>query len=294
MQEKTLLDRLMKHTVDDLQDAALRIGVEPTEENMRKVALAELLAKAVPAIAAFVILSRPGKDIYLHRRFMRVEKENLKLILRIGLPTALGGSSMQFGFLLMSRNVFAYGSQAMAAYGIGNKLNGLITMPINGVGSAVSTIVGQNMGADQPERAQKAYKVAMNMGVVFLFIGGMILSRDFMSRGLVQIFSEDPEVIAMASDFLSIMAFWCFTNGIYNCSTGLFNGTGHTEVTMAMEASRLWIFRFATLWFCETILHMGVRSVWYSVVVSNGIGAVILYILYRKGVWKKARIKVNK
>lgn len=257
-------------------------------------ALATLLAKAVPAIAAFVILSRPGKDIYLHRRFMRVEKENLKLILRIGLPTALGGSSMQFGFLLMSRNVFAYGSQAMAAYGIGNKLNGLITMPINGVGSAVSTIVGQNMGADQPERAQKAYKVAMNMGVVFLFIGGMILSRDFMSRGLVQIFSEDPEVIAMASDFLSIMAFWCFTNGIYNCSTGLFNGTGHTEVTMAMEASRLWIFRFATLWFCETILHMGVRSVWYSVVVSNGIGAVILYILYRKGVWKKARIKVNK
>ena len=213
-------------------------------------ALATLLAKAVPAIAAFVILSRPGKDIYLHRRFMRVEKENLKLILRIGLPTALGGSSMQFGFLLMSRNVFAYGSQAMAAYGIGNKLNGLITMPINGVGSAVSTIVGQNMGADQPERAQKAYKVAMNMGVVFLFIGGMILSRDFMSRGLVQIFSEDPEVIAMASDFLSIMAFWCFTNGIYNCSTGLFNGTGHTEVTMAMEASRLWLFRFATLWFC--------------------------------------------
>lgn len=257
-------------------------------------ALATLMAKAVPAIGAFYILSRPGKDIYLSKSRMKVEKQNLKLILRIGLPTALGGSSMQFGFLLMSRNVFAYGSQAMAAYGIGNKLNGMITLPINGVGSAVSTIVGQNMGADQPQRAEKAYKTAMNMGVVFLFIGGMILSRDFMSTGLVSIFSKDPEVIAMASDFLSIMAFWCFTNGVYNCSTGLFNGTGHTEVTMAMEASRLWIFRFATLWFCETILEMGVRSVWYSVVVSNGIGAVILYILYRRGVWKKPRIKADK
>ncbi len=257
-------------------------------------ALATLMAKAVPAIGAFYILSRPGKDIYLSKSRMKVEKQNLKLILRIGLPTALGGSSMQFGFLLMSRNVFAYGSQAMAAYGIGNKLNGMITLPINGVGSAVSTIVGQNMGADQPQRAEKAYKTAMNMGVVFLFIGGMILSRDFMSTGLVSIFSKDPEVIAMASDFLSIMAFWCFTNGVYNCSTGLFNGTGHTEVTMAMEASRLWIFRFATLWFCETILEMGVRSVWYSVVVSNGIGAVILYILYRRGIWKKPRIKADK
>ncbi len=256
-------------------------------------ALATLLAKAVPAAVAFILLSRPDKDVYLDRKCMKVQKENLKLILRIGLPTALGGSSMQFGFLLMSRNVFAYGSQAMAAYGIGNKLNGLITMPINGVGSAVSTIVGQNMGAGQSERAEKAYRMAMNMGVAFLFVGGMILSRDFLSTGLVKIFSDDPEVIAMAAEFLSIMAFWCFTNGVYNCSTGLFNGTGHTEVTMAMEASRLWIFRFATLWFCETILQLGVRSVWYSVVVSNGIGAVILYILYRMGIWKKTRIKMK-
>ncbi len=256
-------------------------------------ALATLLAKVVPAAIAFGILCRPNKDIYLHRKRMKIEKENLKLILRIGLPTALGGSTMQFGFLLMSRNVFAYGSQAMAAYGIGNKLNGLITMPINGVGSAVSTIVGQNVGADQSERAEKAYKLAMNMGVAFLFVGGMILSRDFMATGMVKAFSDDPEVIAMASDFLSVMAFWCFTNGVYNCSTGLFNGSGHTEVTMAMEATRLWVFRFATLWFCETVLQMGVRSVWYSVVVSNGIGAVILYILYRRGVWKKPRIKMK-
>lgn len=257
-------------------------------------ALATLLAKAVPATIAFYFLSRPGKEIRLEWAHMRVEKENLKLILQIGLPTALGGSTMQFGFLLMSRNVFAYGSQAMAAYGIGNKVNGMITLPSNGIGSAVSTIVGQNIGAKQPERAEKAYILSMKISVVFLFVSGMILSRDFLSYGMVSIFSDDPEVIAMAADFLSIMAFWCFTNGVYNCSTGLFNGTGHTEVTMAMEASRLWIFRFLTLWFCETILQMGVRSVWYSVVVSNGIGAVILFLLYRAGIWKKPKIKMGK
>ena len=53
---------------------------------------------------------------------------------------------MQFGFLLMSKNVYKYGTQAMAAYGIGNKVNGLITLPSNGIGSAVATIVGQNVG----------------------------------------------------------------------------------------------------------------------------------------------------
>ena len=98
----------------------------------------------------------------------------------------------------------------------------------------------------------------------------------------------------MAADFLSIMAFWCFANGVYNSAIGLFNGTGHTEVTMAISAARLWVFRFFTLWFCETVLHMGVRSIWYSVVVSNGIATVILYLLYLMGIWKKPRIKVKR
>ena len=97
----------------------------------------------------------------------------------------------------------------------------------------------------------------------------------------------------MAADFLSIMAFWCFTNGVYNSTIGLFQGTGHTEVTMAVDASRLWVFRFLTLWVCGVLLGMGVRSVWYSVVVSNGISSMILYLLYRMGVWKKAKIKLK-
>ena len=157
-----------------------------------------------------------------------------------------------------------------------------------------ATIVGQNMGAKQPDRAEKGYRFSMWISVVFLFIGGMILSRDMISTAIVRIFSKDAEVVGMAADFLSVMAFWCFTNGVYNTTSGLFQGTGHTEVTMAIDVTRLWVFRFLTLWFCESVLHMGVRSVWYSVVISNGISALILYVLYRCGIWKKTRIKVGK
>ena len=63
---------------------------------------------------------------------------------------------------------------------------------------------------------------------------------------------------------------------------------------MAISATRLWVFRFVTLWFCENVLKLGVRSVWYSVVVSNGISAVILYILYLTGIWKKSKIRTHK
>lgn len=256
-------------------------------------ALATLLAKVVPAVIAFVLLCSPKKAVHLDIRHMRFEREKLGMILRIGLPTALGGSTMQLGFLLMSKNVFVYGTQAMAAYGIGNKVNGLITLPSNAIGSATATIVGQNIGARQQDRAEKGYRISMWISIVFLFLGGMILSRAGISKAIVSIFSDDPQVIAMAADFLSIMAFWCFTNGVYNTTSGLFQGTGHTEVNMAVDVTRLWVFRFVTLWFCESVLHMGVRSIWYSVVISNGISAAILYILYRSGIWKKVKIKVK-
>lgn len=229
--------------------------------------------------------------MHLDLKHIHFEKDKMKSILRVGLPTAIGGSTMQFGFLLMSKNVYKYGTQAMAAYGIGNKVNGLITLPSNGIGSAVATIVGQNVGANQYDRARQGYRLSQRISVVFLFVGGLILSRAPISGAIVGIFSDDAQVVAMAADFLSIMAFWCWTNGIYNSTMGLFQGTGHTEVTMLVDASRLWVFRFLTLFICESILHMGVRSIWYCVVVSNGISAAILYLLYRTNIWRRPTMK---
>lgn len=253
-------------------------------------ALATVIAKAVPAMISLVILKRDTTGVRIRLKGFRFEKSKMKSILTVGLPTAIGGSTMQLGFLLMSRNVYVYGTGAMAAYGIGNKVNGLITLPSNGIGSAVATIVGQNIGANQIDRAEKGYKIARRVSVIFLFVGGLILSRPFLSEAIVGLFSTDEEVIAMAADFLSIMALWCFTNGVYNSTSGLFQGSGHTEVTMAVDATRLWVFRFATLYVCENWLHMGVRSIWYSVVVSNAMSSVILYVVYRTGLWKKKRV----
>lgn len=253
-------------------------------------ALATVIAKAVPAMISLVILKRDTTGVRIRLKGFRFEKSKMKSILTVGLPTAIGGSTMQLGFLLMSRNVYVYGTGAMAAYGIGNKVNGLITLPSNGIGSAVATIVGQNIGANQIDRAEKGYKIARRVSVIFLFVGGLILSRPFLSEAIVGLFSTDEEVIAMAADFLSIMALWCFTNGVYNSTSGLFQGSGHTEVTMAVDATRLWVFRFATLYVCEHWLHMVVRSIWYSVVVSNALSSVILYVVYRTGLWKKKRV----
>jgi len=282
-----LLGVLINMVLDPLLMVVLNLGATGA-------ALATIGAKAAAAgVALSALVSRRG-ELHLERSELRPRKNQVRQIIYIGLPTAMGSSMMQVGFLLMSRTVLTYGSQAMAAYGIGNKINGLISMPSNAMGSATATITALNVGAGKPDRAQKGCRLSIACSVIFLFIGGLIISRPAISRGLVSIFSADEKVIDMATDFLALMAFWAWNNGFYNNLTGLFQGTGHTEITMISDASLLWIYRFATLWFCESILHLGVRSVWLSVVISNGIAALVLYILYRCGIWRKNRVKAGR
>ena len=257
-------------------------------------ALATLGAKIPCAAIGLISLLNKKNYIHLDLKSMRPDWKKIKKIITVGFPTAVGNSAMQFGFVLMSKNVYVFGAEAMAAYGVGNKINSVVTLPANALGSATSTIVGQNLGAGQLDRAERGYKYARNFAVVFLFVLGMILAREPVATLMVNIFTSDDAVVPMAVDFIAIMATWCFTNGVYNCTIGLLNGSGKTKATMLVEAARLWVFRFATIFFCENILHMGVESIWYSVVVSNGISAAVLYVLYRLRGWEKDTLGIRK
>jgi Na+-driven multidrug efflux pump len=124
------------------------------------------------------------------------------------------------------------------------------------------------------------------MSTVFVF------SRPAIANAVVGVFTSDPAVLAMGSQFFALMAMWTWNNGVNDTTSGLFRGSGHTEVTMICDASRIWVFRFATLFVCRHWLHMGVESVWYSVVWSNGLSALLLFILYFTGIWKKNRVRI--
>ena len=160
-------------------------------------ATATLLAKIPSAVIAVIILRSNKQLVRLSFKDFKFEKDKMLSILKIGLPTAVGGSTMQLGFLLMTKNVNAYGTKATTAYGIGNKINGIITLPANGIGSALSTIVGQNFGANNIKRVDKSFHYALRMGAIFLFVFGMILSRRFIAEPMVRFFTSDEEVVPL-------------------------------------------------------------------------------------------------
>lgn len=282
-----LLGILINMVLDPLLMMVFNMGIAGA-------AIATLGAKIPCAVIAMKYLLNRNNNIYLEKSLLKPQNDMVKNIITVGLPTAIGSSAMQFGFVLMSKNVYVFGSAAMAAYGVGNKINGIITLPANALGSATSTIVGQNLGAGQIKRAEKSYKSAMLMGICFLFTAGMILSRQAVASAVVNIFTDDHDVMPMAVDFISIMAFWCFANSPYHCTMGLLNSSGKTKITMIIEAARLWVFRFVTIFFCQRVLHMGVESIWYSVVASNGLSAIVLLIIYATRIWEKDTLGVRK
>ncbi|HAG05172.1 MAG TPA: MATE family efflux transporter [Lachnospiraceae bacterium] len=256
-------------------------------------ALATAGAKVPCALIALKLLSGKNVSIGLKLKGFRFNLKKIKRIFYIGLPIAFGNSTMQFGFLLMTKNVYLYGPAAMAAYGIGNKINSIITLPSSAMGNACTTIISQNIGAEQLDRAQKAYKTARKMCMIFLLVAGFIFSRRIVASAIVGIFTKDENVLKMGVDFLSIMAFFCFTNGLYDTTKAFFNGTSNTHYTMIIEVARLWLFRLGTVWVLINLLKMDEKGVWYSVAVSNAAAAVCLWLLYLAGVWKK-RIESRK
>ncbi len=242
--------------------------------------IATLLAKGSCSIIAIIIMFKSKKEVKLKNKNLKLEKQILSKIIKLGIPLSIGNSAMQFGFILMSKIVLVYGATAMAAYGIGNKINGLISLPVQGISSALSTVVGQYAGKNNKVKIEKSYILARRICFIFLVIGGVILSRDFVSKAIVSIFTKDPQVIKMGSEFLAILAIFCFTNAIHNTTKAVFNGEGYTKIAVFTDILRIWIFRFASIYILERFFNLGVKSIWYSIVISNGLSALLSLIIY--------------
>lgn len=254
---------------------------------IRGAALATIFSRSIfAAIAIYTLFSNKNNGIYLRIKDIKIEKDLLMKIIKIGLPASLGQSAAAFGFIILNAFVISYGDQTLAAFGIGNRINSLVLMPVMGIGSALATIVGQNLGANNIDRVKLAFSTSIKLSTIFMVLGGVILSLS--SRHVVGIFiKNDMEVFKLSHQYLRLISASLPLMGFFQVFIGTFQGSGHTIFAMLMDMGRLWGLRIPLIVLFGKFTSWGPSGVWYAMVLSNGIICVVGLMIYLSNSWQK-------
>ncbi|WP_350344766.1 MATE family efflux transporter [Proteinivorax tanatarense] len=248
-------------------------------------AWATVVSRALNSVAGLYLLFFTDNGLRLQFSDLKFNKKVLQKIVKVGLPSAVGHSIEGFGFMILNIFVLSFGASTIAAFGIGNKINSLILMPAMGIGQALAAVVGQNLGANQIDRASQAVKESIKLSVAILTVGGIILF--LLAPQVVGIFTSDEVVLEQGIFYLRLITLTIPLMGIFQSFVGVFQGSGHTVTAMMITTGRLWALRIPLILFLRTFPSLGERAVWYAMVGSNFIICIIAFGLYLLGHWKE-------
>ena len=256
-------------------------------------ALATILSRGVfNIVAIYIIFSKKHNTLEVKKSDLRINKKYLGQIIHVGMPAAVGQGTTAMGFAVMNGFIIAYGESIVTAFAIGNRISSLIFMPAMGIGGALSTIIGQNIGAGNIKRANKAFVASGALASGIMAIGGMFMF--FFTDSLIAIFTNDPYIIKEGSFYLRMILITVPLFGFFNCLTGLFQGSGHTLSAMAINMGRLWLLRIPMILLLRFFNINDPKYVWYAMILSNVIIVCIGMLMYSTGRWKEPVIKRNK
>ena len=181
-----------------------------------------------------------------------------------------------------------FGSAALAGYTIGIRLIIFALLPAFGISNAAATMVGQNLGAGQPERAEKAVWVAALYNMVFLGLVGVV----FLAAApfITSLFTTDPLVQPYAISCLRIVSLGFVFYAYGMTLTSAFNGAGDTWTPTYINLFVFWMFEIPLAWFLATRAGFGARGVFIALTVSYSALAVVSALLFRRGKWKTRKV----
>jgi len=219
----------------------------------------------------------------------RLHLDTVKKIFSIGLPSALEQFVIQSGLMLFARTVSGLGTEGFAAHQIGLNISGLSFSPSMAFGVAATTLVGQSLGANDDERAERYANVVHHMAIgVACFVGLIFI---LFSHPLARIYTSDLVVAGMAGTILKILALAQPGQSTQLSLAGALRGAGDTMYPLYASAVGIWIFRVVIAYIFVHVFHWGLIGAWVALVMDQYTRSAIVYFRYRSGRWKYARVR---
>jgi putative MATE family efflux protein len=277
-------------TINVIGDYATVFGNFPVPGlGVRGIALAAVFSSAIGATIAVWRLSKSPLKESLSRLFP-LRFDLMRRVIDIGVPSALQRWSWAAAvfvlFFILSR--CPNPTEALASWTIGMRIEGLLFMPVMALSLAISSIVGQNLGARRLKRAYQAGWHVSWIGITMMFL--LATPMFIFAPELAKIMSNDIKTIAYTVDYIRINAIAEPFLALGMVLSGALQGAGDTRSPMWISIVSNWIVRLPLAWLLALTLHLGPRGAWISMSVSVLMTAVLITWKYQSRTWIKQRV----
>ena len=251
-------------------------------------ALATLTGRSIGVLYQLYRLMHGTERIRILRSQVRLSFEVLLRLVRVSVTGILQFAIAHTSWIGLVRIVSIFGATALAGYTIAIRIVIFVILPSWGLSNAAATLVGQNLGAGHPERAEKAVWRTGLYNVIFLGAVGVVFI--FFSEPIVRLFTHDPAVIPLGAACLRIVSYGNLGYAYFMVMMQAFNGAGDTITPTIVNFFGFWLFEIPLAYWLALPLHMRSNGVFASIAIAESSMAAVSAILFKQGRWKKKRI----
>lgn len=255
------------------------------------VAIATIISQGGAFLTAIFYLNRTHDVVRLSISKLKFDRSIFRQSLRIGLPSGFQNTFASLGMIAIVWIVNLYGTDVIAAFSIAMRIDSLASMAAMNFAAALATFVGQNLGANKPERVRSGLVATFWMtSVISVIITVLAL---LFSRDLMGIFTNDTRVIAIGAKYLVIVSSFYIIFSTMFVLNGVMRGAGDTIVPMFITLIALWFVRIPLSYVLSE--NIGETGIWWAIPIGWFLGMLLSFLYYMTGRWKtKAVVKYDR
>ncbi len=275
--------------INIILDPMLIFGYGPFPElGVAGAATATTIGRGIAVVYQFYLLSSGKHRVKLTAKDMVLRFRTVAKIIKLslgGIGQSLIATTSWIGLMKI---VATYGSEVVAGYTIGIRVIIFSLLPSWGISNAAATLVGQNLGAKKPERAEQSVWTTGKINAIFLGIMGIIfiMAPSF----FIRLFIQDPLVVESGAACLRIMSYGFVMYGFGMVMVQSFNGAGDTITPTKINLVSFWLIEIPLAWVLAIKLGLEQNGVYIAIVVAETIMTILAIILFKRGKWKLKKI----
>lgn len=270
-------------------DPLLIFGIGPFPElGMKGAAIATTIGRGTAVLVQMYTLLNIGRNLRVLPEHLRLDLAVMWRLVRLSATGTLQAFVGHASWIGLVRVTAAFGAEALAGYVIAIRIVVFALLPAWGLSNAASTMVGQGLGARNPDRAERAVWIAGRMNLYFLGIVGTLFL--IFAPEIVSLFGGTEQASAYAVDCLRIVAAGFFFYAYGMVLTASFNGAGDVWTPTIINVFCFWLWEIPLAWFLAIPMDLGPNGVFIAITVAFSTLAVVSAVLFKRGKWKQVEL----